>query len=448
MNNLTSNLTLYFLVNGSENKITYKGHTLWVVKKKDSANGPNPPNYFYGESFKDIMGMMATSPCIQITMKGQDLNFLKSLIQEWINEYYEKDREKLNIYKCLPDRYDCFTWRSYGAKDVLRTLDSVILKEGQKEVLLKDIQSFRRRREWYNDRGIPYRRGYLLYGPPGTGKTSLVQSIASKANMNIAIISLSGKMTDDQFTSSLEDVPRNSILLMEDIDHCIVKKDGKEEGTTKVTMNTLLNALDGVAAPEGSMVFMTCNDINRVQPALLRPGRIDVKMELGYADKLQIREMFYRFMDFDSSFKKSKSDEEVVPEVDQKAKERLNETADTFTSLIPDLQVTPAELQNFFIMSLMEQEELEDEELKTDPAFVLDKVPEFLKSVRRDREQALDYNAGVDFTIKAITTSMARSAEEEKTTDEEDTHTVVGETANKTQKLLDTVEEAAATTAA
>jgi hypothetical protein len=155
-------------------------------------------------------------------------------------------------------------------------------------------------------------------------------------------------------------------------------------------------------------------------------------------------------MDFDSFNKVEK---------DVAASKAMEEIADKFTKVIPDLQVTPAELQNFFIMTLMEQEELEDEEQRNDIAYVMQKVPEFLKSVRRDREQALDYNAGVDFTIKTITESMARSDEklekDEETksekdgesksekdeesksekdgesSSEEDTHTVVEEAVSK-----------------
>ncbi|OAC99011.1 hypothetical protein MUCCIDRAFT_41926, partial [Mucor lusitanicus CBS 277.49] len=240
---------------------------------------------------------MNSNPCIQITMRGQDMNLLKSYVQEWIDTHFEKESGKLTIYKCQPTRYEGFDWKTVGSKE-LRSFESVILKDGQKEHILKDIQTFRRREHWYSIRGIPYRRGYLLYGPPGTGKTSLVQSVASKVNMNVAIISLSGSMDDEQFNVLLQEVPRNSILVMEDIDHCVIKDPNSENDTSnaKISMSGLLNALDGVVAQEGSMVFMTCNNVSRIQPALLRPGRIDMKMELGYADKTQINKMFWRFM--------------------------------------------------------------------------------------------------------------------------------------------------------
>lgn len=274
-----------------------------------------------------------------------------------------------------------------GSKE-LRSFESVILKAGQKERILKDIQTFRRRERWYTNRGIPYRRGYLLYGPPGTGKTSLVQSVASKVNMNVAIVSLSGSMDDEKFNVLMQEIPRNSILIMEDIDHCVIKDPSSDETniSSKITMSSLLNALDGVVAQEGSMVFMTCNDISRIQPALLRPGRIDMKMELGYADKEQIRKMFWRFL-----YDEDEDNTRILDDETEKKgpPEKLVALADAFTDMIPDLTVTPAELQNFFIMNVMDKEE--DEREQQDYSYLLDAVPAFLETVKKDRQQALEY---------------------------------------------------------
>jgi SpoVK/Ycf46/Vps4 family AAA+-type ATPase len=432
-----------------EHKIIYKNHTLWVTKKKNGSVGNNNDNY-YSNNIKDLLGMMNTNPCIQITMRGQDMSLLKSFIQEWIDTHFEKEYGKLTIYKCVPTRYEGFEWKTVGSKE-LRSFESVILKDGQKEHILKDIQTFRRREHWYSIRGIPYRRGYLLYGPPGTGKTSLVQSVASKVNMNVAIISLSGSMDDENFNVLLQEVPRNSILVMEDIDHCVIKDPNSENDTSnaKISMSGLLNALDGVVAQEGSMVFMTCNDVNRIQPALLRPGRIDMKMELGYANKTQINKMFWRFMGEDDIETSNQDVTDVEVENEKKKlnmvySEELKSLAQKFTDMIPDLQVTPAELQNFFIMNMMDHEDFdvdEDDKTPADYTYLLDAVPAFLETVAKDREQAIEHNATrsqkatITSTDPATTTTTATTVDDIKTinsneantTDEEDTKTVVEE---------------------
>lgn len=431
-----------------EHKIIYKNHTLWVTKKKNGSVGSNKDNY-YSNNIKDLLGMMNTNPCIQITMRGQDMKLLKSFIQEWIDTHFEKENGKLTIYKCVPTRYEGFDWKTVGSKE-LRSFESVILKDGQKEHILKDIQTFRRREHWYSIRGIPYRRGYLLYGPPGTGKTSLVQSVASKVNMNVAIISLSGSMDDEHFNVLLQEVPRNSILVMEDIDHCVIKDPSSENDTSnaKISMSGLLNALDGVVAQEGSMVFMTCNDVNRIQPALLRPGRIDMKMELGYADKTQINKMFWRFMGEDDIETSNQDDTDIDDENEKKKpkmiySEELKDLAQKFTEMIPNLQVTPAELQNFFIMNMMDHEDFDvDEADKTpaDYAYLLDAVPAFLETVAKDRKQAIEHNAAKNqketttstdpaTTITTVDDTETINNNEANTTDEEDTKTVVEQAA-------------------
>ncbi|CAO0795821.1 unnamed protein product [Mucor circinelloides] len=429
-----------------EHKIVYKNHTLWVTKKKNGGVG-NQNEGYYSNNIKDLLGMMNSNPCIQITMRGQDMNLLKTYVQEWIDTHFEKESGKLTIYKCQPTRYEGFDWKTVGSKE-LRSFESVILKDGQKEHILKDIQTFRRREHWYSIRGIPYRRGYLLYGPPGTGKTSLVQSVASKVNMNVAIISLSGSMDDEQFNVLLQEVPRNSILVMEDIDHCVIKDPNSENDTSsaKISMSGLLNALDGVVAQEGSMVFMTCNNVSRIQPALLRPGRIDMKMELGYADKTQINKMFWRFMgEDDIEF----SDDDMEGEDGAEKKrakiysEELKTLAQKFTDMIPNLYVTPAELQNFFIMNMMDHEDfdVDDSEKKTDYSYLLDAVPAFLETVAKDRAQALEHGAGKgqkstttkttsdDTTTTNTKTVNSADKAESAVADEEDSNTVVDEPA-------------------
>jgi MoxR-like ATPase len=399
--------SMFVLVDETEHKITYKGHTLWVTSKKDGSIGNGDKNY-YTNDIKDLFKMMNSNPCIHITMRGQDMNLLKSYIQEWINDHFEKEHGKLTIWKCMPVRYEGFGWKQLGSKE-LRPLESVILKDGQKDHILKDITTFRRREQWYSLRGIPYRRGYLLHGPPGTGKTSLVQSVASKINMNVAIISLSGSMDDEQFNVVLQDVPRNSILVMEDIDHCVIRdpSSDKDNSSAKITMSGFLNALDGVVAQEGSMVFMTCNDITRLQPALLRPGRIDMKMELGYADKTQIMKMFWRFMGPDDTVEQT-NEKPIVSD-------HLNEIARKFTDIIPDLTVTPAELQNFFIMHVLDRDDLEASEKTVDYNYLLDAIPEFMESVKRDREQAADHASNVSGKNSSPTEKNNRKADNEDT---------------------------------
>lgn len=144
------------------------------------------------------------------------------------------------------------------------------------------------------NKGVPYRRGYLLHGPPGTGKTSFVQAIAGAMKLNLCYVNLSSdEIDDDNLNRLLSDAPERSIILMEDIDAMF--KDRSTMSQQKLSFSGFLNALDGVRSQEGQILFMTTNHKDRLDPALLRPGRADVHVNLNYASEKQIKGIFERF---------------------------------------------------------------------------------------------------------------------------------------------------------
>ncbi|KAF9113219.1 hypothetical protein BGX27_002011 [Mortierella sp. AM989] len=188
-------------------------------------------------------------------------------------------------------------WRPFGQPRKRRVLESVILDEGIAERVVSDVKEFVKNEKWYGDRGIPYRRGYLLYGPPGSGKTSFIQALAGELEYNICILNLSERgLTNDRLNHLLTNLPERSIMLLEDIDAAFAKRDKTQEGfQSMVTFSGLLNALDGVASSEGRIIFMTTNHIDVLDPALIRPGRVDLREYVGDATPIQIRKMFKRF---------------------------------------------------------------------------------------------------------------------------------------------------------
>lgn len=193
-------------------------------------------------------------------------------------------------------------WRQFGFPRRKRPLGSVILDDGVSQKILADVKEFIASAKWYIDRGIPYRRGYLLYGPPGCGKSSFIQALAGALDYSICVMNLSDRsLSDDRLNHLMSVAPQQSIILLEDIDAAFVKRtDEKEEGRAsgyinRVTFSGLLNTLDGVASSEERIVFMTTNHLDRLDPALIRPGRVDVKQEIGLASKSQLQKMYTRF---------------------------------------------------------------------------------------------------------------------------------------------------------
>ncbi|XP_013400263.1 mitochondrial chaperone BCS1 [Lingula anatina] len=193
-------------------------------------------------------------------------------------------------------------WRQFGFPRTPRPLSSVVLEEGVKESIVSDVKEFISNQPWYSARGIPYRRGYLLYGPPGCGKTSFITALAGELQFSICILSLSEiGMTDDRLNYLLSIAPQDSIILLEDVDVAVAGRDMSREdpdrfaGMGSLTFSGLLNALDGVASTEGRIVFMTTNHLERLPPALIRPGRVDMKEKIDFCTKYQLEQMFLRF---------------------------------------------------------------------------------------------------------------------------------------------------------
>ncbi|KAE8367712.1 BCS1 N terminal-domain-containing protein [Aspergillus caelatus] len=203
-------------------------------------------------------------------------------------------------------------WKLFGQPRRKRPLESVILDEGVKERIVDDVKDFLSSGKWYHDRGIPYRRGYLLYGPPGTGKSSFIQALAGELDYDIAILNLSERgLTDDRLNHLLTIVPNRTLVLLEDVDAAFsnrrVQSDADGYRGANVTFSGLLNALDGVASAEERVIFLTTNHVERLDPALVRPGRVDMTVRLGEVTRYQVAclwDRFYSELDTDGKYRK------------------------------------------------------------------------------------------------------------------------------------------------
>jgi hypothetical protein len=182
-------------------------------------------------------------------------------------------------------------WQArYGS--VYRSLESVVLADNAAERIVADIERFLKLEQDYVDYGLTWRRGILLYGPPGTGKTSFVTALASHMEMSIYYVSLRDIGSNDNLTRAIREVNDRSIIVFEDVDVVVPGRDG----TTGVTLDALLNIVDGMFTPHGAIFVMTTNHIEKLDPALTRPGRIDLSVELGNLTDAQATTMVSRFL--------------------------------------------------------------------------------------------------------------------------------------------------------
>jgi mitochondrial chaperone BCS1 len=279
-----------------------KGHYDEEDKKTDIALGPAPGYHFLRFNKKWLM--------VQCTRKEPTLdgNKLVSRIQESYKITYF-GRSQKTVIRLLREAYNTafpeedpritVYGESWGNWDTLaspryRSLESVILPNNTAEELLADIKKFIASEEWYAERGVPYRRGYLLYGAPGTGKSSIVHALASELKRNIYIMKLEASRDIIELTKAMHNVPNDAILLLEDID-CLIPKREHSKESNAISMASLLNILDGLCASEGRLLFMTTNHIDKLDPALIRTGRVDRRIEFKGATKDQARNIYKRF---------------------------------------------------------------------------------------------------------------------------------------------------------
>lgn len=183
-------------------------------------------------------------------------------------------------------------WGSWDRRDDLpsRSIESVILRKGQLESIMGDLDLFLASEADYNRRSLSWHRGYLFHGKPGTGKTSLVKALAAHFGLPLYYLPLGDVESDNDLIQLVSRIPARSALLLEDIDifHAATQRDDDHKGTT---LSALLNALDGIWTPHGLLTFLTTNERDVLDSAILRPGRIDVEEELGALDAEQAQRL-------------------------------------------------------------------------------------------------------------------------------------------------------------
>ncbi|KAI3017328.1 hypothetical protein CBS147347_10324 [Aspergillus niger] len=233
----------------------------------------------------------------------------------------EHDKRRVVVKRGLKLGSD-FLWTRIASKKP-RPLSTVIMDSELKRGIVQDIQDYLhpRTRSWYHSRGLPYRRGYLFYGPPGTGKSSLCFAIASLVQLDIFMVSLSASDLDENDLALLfQSLPNRCIVLFEDVDQAGIRKrdtdippsrnrcetdettvcDGLERHSSErrssgITLSALLNVIDGVSAQEGRILIMTTNHIEKLDSALLRPGRVDMRVPFHHVDSSAIQQLFLSF---------------------------------------------------------------------------------------------------------------------------------------------------------
>ncbi|CAL5089060.1 unnamed protein product [Urochloa decumbens] len=205
---------------------------------------------------------------------------------------------------------------SYIDFDHPTTFESLAMHPEKKRKIMDDLDDFRSSKDYYRRIGKVWKRGYLLYGPPGTGKSSMIAAMANYLNYDIYDIELTTVPSNNDLRKLFIETKGKSIIVIEDID-CSLDLTGQRNSaattmavagakrkrrTSRMTLSGLLNFTDGIWSAHGGerIIVFTTNFVDKLDPALIRCGRMDMHIEMSYCSFEAYMTLAKNYLDLDT----------------------------------------------------------------------------------------------------------------------------------------------------
>ncbi|XP_042502426.1 AAA-ATPase ASD, mitochondrial-like [Macadamia integrifolia] len=316
----SANLVLN-LDNHEEVTDLFKGVKFWWKSQVHTTNRPQP--YYGGSDYSEEKRSFKLS----FHKRHRDLvrdSYLKHVLEEGKNVVVRNRQRRLYTN-------NSGGWRgswTHVAFQHRATFKNLAMDLQKKKEIEEDLFTFSNSKDYYAKIGKAWKRGYLLYGPPGTGKTTMIAAMANLLNYDIYDLELTAVKSNTDLRRLLIETSGKSIIVLEDIDCSLdltgkrkkekekEKKDendpnrvlpkGKEEGNdvrgSDVTLSGLLNFIDGLwsACGEERIIVFTTNHVDKLDPALIRSGRMDKHIELSYCSFEGFKVLAENYLDIDS----------------------------------------------------------------------------------------------------------------------------------------------------
>lgn len=230
---------------------------------------------------------------IVLFVEGSDTLPLLRICQEAEQAATEHKENRVTLWRFDSTRH---FWTTL-AQRLARSIDSIVMEDKAKASVLDDLKWFLQdeTRTFYAKHGIPYHRCYLFHGTPGTGKTSFIYSLAGHIQRNLCFMQMEKSMTDDSLRKAMSQLPSKAMVVLEDVDSLFTNHCEADHHLSSLSFSGFINCLDGLGAPEDVVIFLTSNHPERLDPAVMRPGRIDVKVKFKSPGKDVAAKYFLTF---------------------------------------------------------------------------------------------------------------------------------------------------------
>ncbi|OIV90259.1 hypothetical protein TanjilG_11987 [Lupinus angustifolius] len=276
--------------------------------------------------------------------------------------------------------------------------ETLAMDPKKKEEIINDLVKFKTGKDYYAKIGKAWKRGYLLYGPPGTGKSTMIAAIANFMYYDVYDLELTAVKENTDLKKLLIDTTSKSIIVIEDIDCSLdltgqrkkpkeksdedekpkdpIKnaKEEEEKNVSKVTLSGLLNFIDGIWSACGGerIIIFTTNFVDKLDPALIRRGRMDKHIELSYCGFEAFKVLANNYLDIESH--------NLFPIIEKLLGETNMTPADVAENLMPKSFDEDSEnCLNDLIKSLEEAKNKAEEEAK-------EKVDDENKELKLEKE--------------------------------------------------------------